>query len=178
MRILRNILIGLVVLIAALAAGAYLLPRNVIVERQITIDAPPADVYPHISSLQAFTEWSPWQDRDPDMAVQFSGPEAGVGNVMEWQSDQSDVGNGRQEIVEAVENQSIRTALDFGGMGTADAWWVLAEADGGTTITWGLDADMGNNPMGRWMGLAMDGLVGGDYDAGLLNLKTLVEGDS
>lgn len=178
MRILRNILIGLVVLIAALAAGAYLLPRNVIVEREITIDAPPEEVFTRIQSLQAFTEWSPWQDRDPDMVVSFSGPETGVGNVMEWQSDQRDVGNGRQEIVEVSENESVRTALDFGDMGTADAWWLLAEADGSTTVTWGLDADMGNNPMGRWMGLMMDGLVGGDYEAGLLNLKTLVEDGS
>ena len=82
MRSLRNLLIGLVVLIAALAAGAYLLPRHVIVEREITIDAAPADVYAYLESLQAFTEWSPWQDRDPDMVVNFSGPETGVGNVM------------------------------------------------------------------------------------------------
>ena len=176
MRILRNILIGLVVLIAALAAGAYLLPRNVIVEREITIDAAPADVYAHVQSLQAFTEWSPWQDRDPNMTVNFSGPEAGVGNVMEWQSDVPEVGNGRQEIIAVSENAEVRTALDFGSMGTAEAWWLLADADGATTVTWGLDADMGNTPMGRWFGLMMDDLVGGDYDAGLLNLKTLVEG--
>ena len=175
MRSLRNILIGLVALIAALAAGAYLLPRNVVVERQITIDAAPGDIYPHINSLQAFVAWSPWQDRDPDMVVEFSGPEAGVGNVMVWQSDQRDVGNGRQEITAVLENEEVRTALDFGDMGTAEAWWTLAEGDSGTTVTWGLDADMGNTPMGRWMGLMMDGMVGGDYDAGLLNLKTLVE---
>ncbi len=176
MRILRNILIGLVVLIAALAAGAYLLPRNVIVEREITIDAAPEDVFPHINSLQAFSEWSPWSDRDPDMTVSYSGPETGVGNVMEWQSDQPDVGNGRQEIVAVSENEEVRTTLDFGAMGTAEAWWILADANGGTTVTWGLDADMGNNPMGRWMGLMMDGLVGADYDTGLANLKTLIEG--
>jgi len=176
MRILRNILIGLVMLIVALAAGSYLLPRNVIVEREITIAAAPEDVYQHINSLQAFTEWSPWQDLDPNMSVNFSGPEVGVGNVMEWQSDDPDVGNGRQEIVAVSENAEVRTALDFGNMGTAEAWWLLADADGATTITWGLNADMGNNPMGRWMGLMMDGFVGPDYDAGLMNLKTLVEG--
>lgn len=176
MRILRNFVIGLVVLIFALAAGAYLLPRNVIVERQITIDAAPEDVFEHISSLQAFTEWSPWQDRDPNMVMDFSGPESGVGNVMVWQSDVREVGNGRQEITALTQNQEVRTVLDFGDMGTAEAWWQLADANGATTITWGLDADMGNNPMGRWMGLMMDGLVGADYDAGLLNLKTLVEG--
>ena len=176
MRILRNLLIGLVVLIAAIAAGSYLLPRNVIVEREITIDAAPEDIYHHIQSLQAFTEWSPWNGRDPNMTVNFSGPETGVGNVMEWQSDVPEVGNGRQEIVSVSENAEVRTALDFGDMGTAEAWWLLSEAEGGTTVTWGLNADMGNTPPGRLMGLMMDGLVGADYDTGLLNLKTLVEG--
>jgi len=32
------------------------------------------------------------------------------------------------------------------------------------------------NPMGRWMGLMMDGWVGPDYETGLSNLKSLVEG--
>lgn len=175
MRILRNILIGIVVLVVAIAAGSFLLPRHVIIEREIAIDATPEEVFQHLNSLQAFTEWSPWSDRDPNMTVAFSGPETGVGNVMEWQSEVREVGNGRQEITAVAENERVDTALDFGDMGTAEAWWILAEADGGTTLTWGLDADMGNSPMGRIWGTMMDGMVGADYETGLLNLKTLVE---
>jgi hypothetical protein len=51
-----------------------------------------------VNSLQAFSEWSPWGDYDPDMQVVYSGPETGVGNTMEWTSDHRNVGNGRQEI--------------------------------------------------------------------------------
>lgn len=176
MRIIRNILIVIVLLVAALAAAAYLQPRHVIVERSITIDAPAEEVFVHLSSLQAFAEWSPWGDYDPDMMVEFSGPETGVGNVMEWQSDHENVGVGRQEIIELVENERVRTALQFDGFNLAEAWWTL-EADGDATqVTWGLDSDMGNNPMYRWMGLMMDGFVGADYERGLERLRQSVEG--
>ncbi len=175
MRILRNIVIGLIVLVVALAAGSYLLPRNVIVERMMVIDAPPEAVFPHVNSLQAATEWSPWISRDPEVQLAYSGPEAGVGNVLEWQSDHPQVGDGRQEIIESEANARVVSSLDFGSMGTATAWFDLAPDGAGTRIVWGLDADMGMSPIGRWMGLAMDRLVGGDYEAGLANLKALVE---
>lgn len=176
MRLIRRILIGLVALIAIVAIIGFFLPRNVVVEREILIDAPPEAVFPHVSSLQAFSEWSPWGDIDPDMVVEYSGPDTGVGNVMEWQSEHPNVGNGRQEIVEMSENESVLTALDFGEMGTADAWWRLSEEGDGTRVVWGLNADMGNNPIGRWMGLMMDGWVGADYERGLERLAATVEG--
>ena len=52
----------------------------------------------------------------------------------------------------------------------------LVESDGKTAVTWGFETDLGSNPMARWMGLMMDSWVGGDYEAGLSNLKALVEG--
>ncbi len=176
MRLIGRILIGLVVLIVIAAAAAYLLPRNVVVEREIVIDAPPEDVFGHVNSLQAFSEWSPWGDRDPDMEVTYTGPETGVGNTMEWSSDDPRVGSGRQEIVEVVENERVRTTLAFDGMGTAEAWWNLEPEGGGTRVTWGLDSDMGNNPVGRWMGLTLDRFVGADYERGLERLRERVEG--
>lgn len=51
----------------------------------------------------------------------------------------------------------------------------LSPVDEGTRVAWDLDSDMGAGPLGRWMGLMMDRWVGGDYEAGLANLKTLVE---
>ena len=42
-------------------------------------------------------------------------------------------------------------------------------------MTWSNDGDLGNNPLMRWMGLAMDKMVGADFDAGLANLKALAK---
>lgn len=176
MRFIRNILIGLVALVAILAIVGMFLPRYVSVERDLVVNAAPEAVYPHVSSLQAFSEWSPWGDIDPDMVVNYSGPEEGVGNVMEWTSENPNVGNGRQEILEVVENESVRTALDFGDMGTAEAWWRLEPDGDGTRVQWGLTADMGGGPVGRWFGLMMDSWVGADYERGLARLQASVEG--
>ncbi|MEJ6390009.1 SRPBCC family protein [Gymnodinialimonas ulvae] len=176
MRLLRNILFGLVAIVALALIAGFFLPRHVIVERELIVDAPPEAVFPHVSSLQAFAAWSPWGDLDPDMQVAYSGPDTGVGNVMEWTSDHPNVGNGRQEIVEIVENERVTTDLDFGDMGTARAWWQLDPDGSGTRVTWGLDADMGSGPIGRWFGLLMDGMVGADYERGLSRLQAAVEG--
>jgi hypothetical protein len=35
---------------------------------------------------------------------------------------------------------------------------------------------MGNNPVGRWMGLTLDRFVGADYERGLERLRERVEG--
>ncbi len=173
---LKRVLGVLAVVVVLLVAIAYLLPRQVEVTRSATIAAPPEQVFAHVSSLSKFSEWSPWGNLDPDMQVTFSGPEMGVGNKMEWSSDHPNVGNGVQEITAIVENERVESALDFGDMGTAIASFDLAKSGGGTEITWGLKSDMGNNPIGRWMGLMMDGWVGADYEKGLANLKEMIEG--
>lgn len=176
MRILKWI-IGLIVVLAVIfVGGAFLLPRTVEVARSIEIEAPAADVFPHVNSMQATEAWSPWLGRDPATKLTYSGPEAGVGNKLEWSSENPQVGSGTQVITASEDNKRVATALDFGDMGTAEAEFLLVEDSGKTTITWGFKSDMGSNPVGRWMGLMMDGWVGGDYEAGLANLKKLVEG--
>ncbi|MEL6519802.1 MAG: SRPBCC family protein [Pseudomonadota bacterium] len=167
---------GLVVTAAVVIfAGGYLLPREVTVARSIEINAAPEEVFPHVNSLKAMEAWSPWLSRDPDVKLTYNDVEQGSGATMEWASEQPDVGSGRQEITASTPNESVETALDFGEMGLAKAQFLLAPADGATTVTWTLETDMGGGPVGRWMGLMMDGWVGADYEQGLENLKTLVE---
>jgi hypothetical protein len=95
---------------------------------------------------------------------------------MTWSSDNPDVGSGSQVITVSVPNEQVESDLDFGDMGAAKAWLTLVPEGAGTKVTWGLNTDMGNNPIGRWMGLMMDRWVGADYERGLGKLKTLVEG--
>ena len=175
MRIVGRVALGLLTLIVVLMGVAYLLPRNVEVTRSTNIDAPPEAVFPYVNSLQETARWSPWLDIDPEVAVTYSGPESGVGNRMEWTSSDPQVGSGSQEIVESEAPSHVRSDLDFGAMGTADAWFDLSPSASGTEVTWGLNADMGNAPLGRWMGLMMDNWVGADYERGLARLKELVE---
>ena len=175
MRLFRRFFIGLIVVLLLLVAGAYLLPRNVSVARSITIDAAPEAVFPLINSLQAGQDWSPWLSRDPNVKLTYTGPEAGVGNTLEWTSDHPNVGNGKQVIKVSEPNSRVLTDLDFGDMGTAEAAFNLEPAGSGTRITWSLETDMGMSPMGRWMGLMMDRWIGTEYQRGLAQLKEIAE---
>ncbi len=172
----KRILGALIALVLALVIVSFMLPGRAEVARSITIAAPPEAIFPYVNSIQETEKWSPWLSRDPETKLTYSGPETGVGNTLSWTSDHPQVGSGTQEIVESIENQAVRTALDFGSMGTATALFALEPAGDETKVTWGFVTELGMNPMSRWMGLMMDKWVGGDYERGLTNLKTLVEG--
>ena len=101
----------------------------------------------------------------------------GEGAAMTWVSDHPQVGSGNMIIVESQDPSRLVTALDFGEMGTATAFFDLISVGDVTAVTWGFTSDNGNKPLLRWMGLMMDGWVGPDYEAGLNNLKKLVEGE-
>ncbi|MEM6635627.1 MAG: SRPBCC family protein [Pseudomonadota bacterium] len=171
MRILKWI-VGIIAFLAIAFVGVGLiLPREVNFARSIDVEAPADQVFALVNSMQATESWSPWLDRDPNVQLTYTGPDAGVGNKMQWASDHPQVGNGTQEIMVSEPDKRVATALDFGDMGLAEAQFLLDETDGKTTVTWTLKTDMGAGPMGRWMGLMMDGWVGGDYEKGLENLK-------
>lgn len=175
MRFLKRALIGIVVIVVVAVGVAYLLPREVSVERTARIDAAPEAIFPYVNSMKRTEEWSPWLERDPNVELSYEGPDEGIGSKMSWASDQRDVGTGTQTITASVANERVESDLDFGPMGTAKAWFALTPVDGGTDVTWGFVGDMGNNPVGRYMGLMMDGLLGPDYEAGLARIKELAE---
>ncbi|MEM7471320.1 MAG: SRPBCC family protein [Pseudomonadota bacterium] len=175
MRILKWVFGALAVLIVAFVAIGMLLPREVTVERQAAMNVPAEKIFPHVNNLKATEAWSPWLGIDPYVQTTYSEIAEGVGAKMSWTSEDPQVGNGAMEVIESVPNKSVKNALDFGDMGTAIADYKLVEEGGVTTVTWGLTADMGVGPVGRWMGLMMDDWVGADYERGLDNLKALVE---
>jgi len=174
--ILKKIVIIVVVLVVALAAIGMLLPRNVHVERAVTIDATASTVYALLDGYRMFNKWSPWAALDPDAKYTITGPASGIGAKMSWVGDPKKVGSGSQEIIDIKRNEMVKTHLDFGDQGVATATFSLTPEGMGTKVTWGLDSDMGKGPIGRYFGLFMDKMIGSDYEKGLASLKTLAEG--
>lgn len=144
---LKSILKYLSLLIVVLIAVAYILPGSVKVERATVIDAAPDKVFALVNGFESFNSWSPWYERDPDGEYRIEGPEQGVGARMTWASDKPDVGQGSQEIVESVPGKLVRTKLDFGDMGDANAFFEIEPSgDNQTHLVWGFDTDLGLNP--------------------------------
>ena len=169
----RNIIIGLVVLVVAVIGIAFVLPQNVHVERSTVIGATPDGVFAVVNDLTRAKDWGVWFKRDPKMKLTLDGPPQGVGAKVSWKS--ASEGEGSQEIIESKPFSFVKTKLDFGAQGIAYATFKLEQAEGGTKVTWGMDTDVGMNPIGRYMGLMFDSWIGKDYEEGLANLKTLVE---
>lgn len=173
MRWIIRIVLSLVIIAAVLFAVGFLLPREVQVARSATIEASPQTIYPLINDLRTHQEWSPWLAQAEDVTLAYEGPDEGEGQTLRWASEDPRVGSGSQTITETVENESVTTALDFGENGTGVALLSLEPAGEATEVTWTLDADVGPNPVGRWFGLFLDGMVGDDYERGLAMLGEL-----
>jgi uncharacterized protein YndB with AHSA1/START domain len=175
MRIVKRILLGLVIVAAVLVAVAFILPRYATVFRSIEIAAPPAAIFPYVSDLRRMNEWSPWMELDPNAEITFTGPTEGVGQTMQWKSDDPKVGSGSQTITRLEPDLEVESSLDFGSQGMAMASIDLESMGPGTKVTWGFTSDLGFNPVARYFGLMFDQWIGTDYERGLAKLKTVVE---
>lgn len=174
-RVLRWLGIAIVALVVAGLAVAFILPRHAVITRSIDIAAPPADVWPIVADLRRFNEWSPWADLDPDAAFTFTGPTDGVGQTLNWESDDQRVGSGAMTVEALDPDTRVDIGVAFADAGTANSFVMLEPAGSGTRATWGFDSDLGFNPIARYFGMMADGVVGPDYEKGLARLKAVAE---
>src|SRR5690606_6887762 len=96
-RVLRVLLLIVLVLIGILIVLGLVGPKSYDASRSAFIPAAPAQVWPHVSSLQAMQTWSPWIERDPDMTIEYSGEAGQVGSSYTW-SGNDQVGKGEQTL--------------------------------------------------------------------------------
>ncbi len=175
MKILKRVLWSLLALVVVFMVIGLFLPSKVHIEREIIVKASASDVYDFIAFPTNFSKWSPWYDLDTNAKYVFFDPYFGKGAGFSWSSNADDVGNGKYEIIETVQNKQIDIALDFGEMGTSYSSYIITENGADTKLTWTFDTDMGNWPPMRWMGLMMDNMLGKDYEKGLAKFKTVIE---
>lgn len=174
MKFLKYLLI-IVLLAAAIAlGGGLLLSPKFTVLRSVEINAPPSVVYPLVADPRAWQKWSVWNRRDPSMQMSFSGEPMGAGAGWAWISESQ--GNGRMAFTAAEPNEKIVFNLFFDEFNSVSSGTFLFEPIGnGTRVSWVMNGDMGGNPLMRWFALASDKMIGGDFAAGLANLKAVAE---
>ena len=168
-------------LFTAFVVTAYLLPKQVHVERSIVVERPASMMFELLNSYRYFNEWSPWAKRDPKAQFIISGPKAGVGARMSWVGEPHLVGSGWQEIVVSKPYELINIKLDFDAQGLADTGFALLAQGNSTRVTWFFDSDLTEGVnfldsfLARYFGLLFDRWVGGDYEQGLASLKKFAE---
>lgn len=174
MKIFLRIFGGLAVLVLVLVVVAFLLPRTYRVERTLVIQAPPEVVYPLFGDLRRWREWGAWQERDPGMKTTYSEQPTGVGAWSAWESKSE--GSGKMTITAYEPPRRAVYRLEFPDMGTSSQGSLeLVPAAGGVKVIWVDAGDLGMNPMFRWFGVFIDGMIGPDFEKGLANMKKLAE---
>ncbi|HEX8631721.1 MAG TPA: SRPBCC family protein [Catenuloplanes sp.] len=149
------------------------------VQRSVTVDSPPAVVYEQIANFHNWTNWSPWEDVDPNLTRAYSGPESGVGAVYTW-SGNSKAGQGRMTIVDATQPSTVRIDLVFEKPWKArnDTVFTIEPQGAGARVTWAMTGR--KTFITKVMGVfkSMDQFLGPDFEKGLARLKAASEKSS
>lgn len=173
---LKNIVIGLAILIVILAVIVAMRPNDFRVERSATFDAPIDKVFVQVNDLQKWNAWSPWAKLDLNAKNTFTGPQAGKDAQFSW-SGNDKVGEGSMTIIESVPNKLVRFQLNFikPFQATNTAEFTFTSEGNKTRLTWTMYGK--NNFVGKAIGLIMncDKMLGGYFEQGFNNLRNIVE---
>ena len=171
----KIIVIAVAVVIAAILVLAATRPDTFRVERSAQISAPPQKILALVNDFHQWGAWSPYEKLDPTMKRTYAGTAAGAGAVYEWEGN-SKAGQGRMQIIDAAPT---RTAIQLDFIKPFAAHNIAAftaQPQGAVTrVTWSMEgpAPFIHKVLGLF--LNMDKMVGGDFETGLANLKTLAE---
>lgn len=171
----KKILIGLGLIVTVILAIAAFKSPEMSVSREIIIAAAPDAIFPYINNSRKSYEWMPWAEGDPEIEINFTGPDEGIGSISSWNGEQ--MGSGKSEVVESITNQVVKTQLVYTKPFEMSqlAEISLTPVSSGTKVVWSVSGH--NNYFFRLMGVFMDcdKMIGGEFEKGLNKLKTIVE---
>ena len=169
-------LLVVAILAALVLVVAGTKPDTFRVERSITMQAPPEKIFGLLNDFHRWPEWSPWEKLDAGMTRTHGGAASGPGAVYSWQGNRK-VGEGRMEIVDSSPPSRLLIKLDFlrpfEAHNTAE--FTLVKRADATQVTWAMYGPA--NFMSKLMQvfMSMDRMIGKDFEAGLANMKAVVE---
>lgn len=169
-----KILIGLVALIAVLLLIAAFSKNTYTVIRSISVNRSQSDVMDYVRRIRNQDYYNKWVMADPLMDKQYRGSDGEVGFVYAWDSKNSNVGKGEQEIMEVTANRvtcEIRFERPFKAI---SATYMATEAVGpeSTLISWSFHSKMPYPMNLMLLFVNMDKMLGRDIDVSLQNLKS------
>lgn len=173
---ITNVLLVIAAVVAGLLIFAAMKPDTFRVERHVTIDRQPAEIFPLIEDFHAWTRWSPWEDLDPALRRTYKGPERGTGAIYEWEGN-SKVGKGHMEITRSEAPTHLTIDLSFVRPFKAEnaAAFDLEPQGGGTQVSWAIYGPLPFASKLMSVFVSMDKLLGKDFEKGLARLKAAAE---
>jgi hypothetical protein len=170
-----EILLGIIVLL--LVIGIFT-KKDFSCEKDILINKSKQQVFDYIRLLKNQDNFSKWAGMDPNMKKTYSGEDGTTGFISAWESNNKNVGQGEQEIINIIEGERIDYKIRFikPFKSFADAYMITeAVNENECRVIWGFESRF-NYPMNLMLLLAdMNKMVGKDFSTGLNNLKNIME---
>jgi uncharacterized protein YndB with AHSA1/START domain len=173
---LLKLLLGVVIVVAAVLVIATTKPSTFHIEKSVVIQAPPQKVYALIGDFHNWPQWAAQDREDATMQRTYSGAASGLGAVSDWTSKGS-AGSGRMTITTATVPSKVDVVVywkrPFKVRNTHE--FTLAPTGDETQVTW--TAQGTNLYMMKVMEVfvGVNGLMGRHFEAALENLKKAAE---
>jgi len=175
--VLYLILIALAVIVVLFVAVVVMQPSEFRIARTANIRAPATAVFAQVNDFHKWPAWSPWEKLDPAMKRTYEGAPAGSGAIYSWVGNNK-VGEGRMTLIESHPSDLIKIKLEFlrPFKATNTAEFTFKPEGNQTVVTWSMFGR--NNFLSKVFHLFMnmDKMVGGDFEKGLAQMKSVVEG--
>ena len=172
---LKKILIGVVVVIAAFLLFVVTRPADYRVERSLAIAAPAQVLFEQVNDHHKFNAWNPFLKVDPNVKNTYSGPDSGVGAVCSWDGNK-DIGAGSSTITESKPGELVRERMDWKRPmeGTSTVEFTFKPQGDKTLVTWTMYGQ--NGFMGKLVSIFMDcdKMCGPPFEQGLADLGKIV----
>ena len=172
-------LVAVAAVVVIFLIAVALQPSEFKVERSATLRAPAPAAFAQVNDFQNWLAWSPWEKVDPALKRQYEGARAGTGAVYAWQGNK-DVGEGRMTITDSRAGELVRIKLEFFKPFAAvnDTVFTFKPSGDATAVTWTMTGKNSFVSKAICMFVDMDRMVGGMFEQGLTQMKTVVERSS
>ncbi len=174
MKIFKRVVISIMVLIGLLLIIGALLPRDYTVTRTIEINSSPDSVYNNVADFRVYKTWNWWAKQDPLASFEIKGEAKQPGSSYSWNGNE--IGIGSLTLETAEPGKKVKNILTFKKPfeTIASDNWEFEASQTGTKVIW-VNSGKLPYPMGAFIAMSMNTMLGPQMDSGLVSLKALTE---
>lgn len=138
MKAVRIILIALGLLIALFLVAGLFAPKEQTVTQSTLIKAPPFAIFQHIKYMDKMAKWHPLLKKDQQVNISVSGNDGTQGAKRLWKSENQEVGEGMDEIINVTENKLLKSKIKVVAPRESEgvSTFLLNEVENQTKVTW------------------------------------------
>lgn len=161
--------------ILAFIVVGFLLPRENNFQVSKSVQCSPDRVFTMINDLKNWETWSPWQEYDSNMKLNYSEISSGKDAWYTWDGNM-DPAKGKLTILDCKANEKINMVLNFGDEKPANCSFTLKPVAEGTKITWsinihGSESAMFSKFLNGYKYVMMKHFLEKDFNRGLDNIN-------